>query len=47
MGEIVPSGSGGDGFTHSPQGFKFTLYNNSNVTSLSGAEDNLRGRYKI
>ena len=44
MGEIVPSGSGGDGFTHSPQGFKFTLYNNSNVTSLSGAEDNLRGK---
>lgn len=42
--EVVKSASNSDGFTHSPQGFKFELYNGSKVTSLSGMEDNIRGK---
>lgn len=42
--EIVKSASNTDGFTHSPQGFKHELFNGSKVTSLSGAEDNIRGK---
>lgn len=42
LGEIVHA-SNHDGFIHSPQGFKFELYNGSKITSLSGMEDNIRG----
>lgn len=42
--EIVKSASNTDGFTHSPQGFKYELFNGSKVTSLSGVEDNIRGK---
>lgn len=42
--EIVKSASNSDGFTHSPQGFKYELYNGSKVTSLSGEENNIRGK---
>lgn len=42
--EIVKSASNTDGFTHSPQGFKYELFNGSKVTSLSGMEDNIRGK---
>ncbi|HFD2052261.1 TPA: LAGLIDADG family homing endonuclease [Clostridium perfringens] len=43
-GEVVTSANNPDGFTHSPQGFKFELYNGSKITSLSGCEDNIRGK---
>lgn len=43
LGEVV-TGSNTDGFTHSPAGFKFQLYNGSRNTSLSGMEDNIRGK---
>ena len=43
-GEVVTSANNPDGFTHSPQGFKFSLYNGSKITSLSGCEDNIRGK---
>ena len=42
--EIVKSASNSDGFTHSPQGFKYELYNGSRVISLSGEENNIRGK---
>lgn len=42
--EVVKSASNSDGFTHSPQGFKFELYNGSKVVSLSGVEDSNRGK---
>lgn len=42
--EIVKSTANTDGFTHSPQGFKLKLFNGSGITSLSGMEDNLRGK---
>ena len=42
--EIVKSASNSDGFTHSPQGFKYELYNGSKITSLSGEENNIRGK---
>ena len=42
--EIVKSASNADGFTHSPQGFKYELYNGSKITSLSGEENNIRGK---
>lgn len=45
-GEVVTSANNPDGFTHSPQGFKFSLYNGSKITSLSGCEDNIRGELK-
>ena len=43
INEVVPSNNG-DGFTHSPQGFKYELFNGSGVISLAGAEDNIRGK---
>jgi len=43
LGEVVPSANS-DGFTHSPAGFKFSLYNGSQTTSLAGIEDNVRGK---
>lgn len=43
MGEIV-SASNHDGFVHSPQGFRYNLYNGSKITSLSGEENNIRGK---
>lgn len=43
LGEIVPSANS-DGFTHSTSGFKFSLYNGSQTTSLAGVEDNIRGK---
>lgn len=42
--EVVKSAANTDGFTHSPQGFKYELFNGSKITSLSGMEDNLRGK---
>lgn len=42
--EIVKSASNTDGFTHSPQGFKYELFNGSKITSLSGQENNIRGK---
>lgn len=42
--EIVKSASNTDGFTHSPQGFKYELYNGARCTSLSGMENNIRGK---
>lgn len=42
--EIVKSVSNTDGFTHSPQGFKYELFNGSKITSLSGMENNIRGK---
>ncbi|WP_206530459.1 hypothetical protein [Clostridium perfringens] len=42
--EIVKSAANTDGFTHSPQGFKYGLFNGSKITSLSGQEDNIRGK---
>lgn len=43
LNEVEPT-SNGDGFTHSPQGFKYNLYNGSGVISLAGDEDNIRGK---
>jgi len=43
LGEVVKS-SNHDGFVHSPQGFRFNLYNGSKITSLSGEENNIRGK---
>lgn len=42
--EIVKSASNSDGFIHSPQGFRHELFNGSRVTSLSGEENNIRGK---
>lgn len=42
--EIVKTASNTDGFTHSPQGFKYELFNGSKITSLSGQENNIRGK---
>lgn len=46
LGEVVSSSSH-DGFVHSPSGFKCKLYNNSQVTTVSGEEDNIRGKNNI
>lgn len=43
LGEVVKSANH-DGFIHSPQGFKYSLYNGSKITSLSGEENNIRGK---
>lgn len=43
LGEVV-SAPNHDGFIHHPQGFKCKLYNNSQVTTVSGEEDNIRGK---
>lgn len=43
LGEVVKA-SNHDGFVHSPQGFRFNLYNGSKITSLSGEENNIRGK---
>lgn len=43
LGEVVKQ-SNHDGFIHSPQGFKYNLYNGSKITSLSGEENNIRGK---
>ena len=43
LGEVV-TGSNTDGFTLSPAGFRFQLYNGSRNPSLSGMEDNIRGK---
>lgn len=43
LGEVVSS-SNHDGFVHSPSGFHCKLYNNSTTTTVSGEEDNIRGK---
>jgi hypothetical protein len=43
LGEVSASANH-DGFVHSPQGFRCKLYNNSQVTTVSGEEDNIRGK---
>ena len=47
LGEVVSNQVGHDGFIHSPQGFKCRLYNNSQVTTVSGDEDNIRGKNNL
>lgn len=42
--ETVKNVADSDGFTHNPASFKFSLYNGSNVNSLNGAYDNIRGK---
>ena len=42
--ETVKSIANNDGFTHNPQGFKYSVYNGSMVTSLNGDPDNNRGK---
>ncbi len=44
LGEVASNQVGHDGFIHSPQGFKCKLYNNSQVTTVSGEEDSIRGK---
>lgn len=43
LGELEKS-SNHDGFVHSPQGFRYRLYNGSKIISLSGEENNIRGK---
>ena len=43
LGEVSASANH-DGFVHSPQGFRCKLFNNSQVTTVSGEEDNIRGK---
>jgi hypothetical protein len=43
LGE-VSANANHDGFIHSPQGFRCKLFNNSQVTTVSGEEDNIRGK---
>lgn len=43
LGEVC-SAPNHDGFVHSPTGFRCKLYNNSQVTTVSGEEDNIRGK---
>lgn len=42
--ELVTSVSNQDGITHSPTGFHYSLFNGSEITSLSSDFDNLRGK---
>lgn len=44
LGEVVSSQVGHDGFVHSPSGFHVKLYNNSEITTVSGDENTSRGK---
>lgn len=41
--EILTTPTNQDGFVHSPSGFRYALWNGSQVTTVSGSEDNIRG----
>lgn len=45
--EIVRTNSLSDGFIHEQSQYKCSLYNGSTITSLSGAYDRNRGKYKL
>lgn len=44
LGEVSSATPNHDGFVHNPSGFYVKLFNNSKTTTVSGEEDNIRGK---